>query len=121
MSWHTNALLIHADLSDRSDLFKTLGLAGEELLPDAVSFEEAIASKMTDLAVGQVDGWTCLWSNMVLFLIDDKGIANLAKSVDVFSLVLEGTSGAAGFEWWSGGVQLRNRMIVDGKMVKDVG
>jgi hypothetical protein len=67
MSWHTSAILIHADLSDRSDLFKTLGLAGEELRPDTVSFEEASSFNMDDLAVGQVDGRTCLWSNMVLF------------------------------------------------------
>lgn len=121
MSWHTNAILIHADMSsDPADLFKKLGLTGEQPMP-AVSFEEASSVRMTDLAVGYINGWTCLWSNMVLFFIDNKGVARVAESADVFCLTLEGNSGAAGFEWWSGGVQLRKRMVVDEKVVKDEG
>ena len=100
MSWHTNGVLIHADYSrDIPGLLKKLGIEGAEKLDETVSFEDATSSEMESLAVGCVDGWTCLFSSVAIFLIDDDELAKIAKKADVFTLTLEGSSGYPGVDY----------------------
>lgn len=122
MPWHTNGVLIHADYSkDIPGLLEKLGIEGAEELDEAVSFEDATSSEMEALAVGCVDGWTCLFSSVAIFLIDDDELAKIAKKADIFSLTLEGSSGAAGFEWWTKGKQVRKHMVVEGDVTVNEG
>jgi hypothetical protein len=121
MSWHTNAILIKSDLSkDYEGLFEKLGLEGGEAAGE-ISFDDAAASDNEGVAVATVKGWTALFGSMVLFMVDDKGLAKIAKKADVFQLTLEGASATAGFTWWSGGKVVRNWMRQDGKVLKNEG
>jgi hypothetical protein len=121
MSWHTNAILIKSDLSDDYDgLFEKLGLEGGEA-GGKVSFDDAACSSNEGVAIATVKGWTALFSNLVLLMIDEKGLARIAKKADVFQMTLEGTSGTAGFTWWKGGKVIRNWMRQDGKVVTNEG
>ena len=122
MSWHTSGMLIHADFTDDYPrLLKILGLRAEPLEEDRVSFEDATSSSMEGLGIGVVDGWTCLFSSFALMLVEENGVAKIAKKADVFSMMLEGSSGAAGFEWWSRGKKIRERMVVAGEIITDNG
>jgi len=68
-----------------------------------------------------VKGWTALFGNMVLFMVDDKALAKIAKKADVFQMTLEGSSGTAGFTWWAGGKVIRNWMRQEDKVMKNEG
>jgi hypothetical protein len=121
MSWHTNALLIGADFSkDYPGLLKKLGLEGGEV-GEMVSFDDAASIDDESVAIATVDGWTALWGCIGLYMVDDKGLAKIAKKADVFEMILEGSSGTAGFSWWTGGKKVRDWMRQDGKMIKDEG
>lgn len=121
MSWHTNAILIKSDFSDDYDgLFEKLGLEGGER-EGSVSFDDAASRFNEGVAIVTVKGWTALFGSMVLFMVDDKGLAKIAKKADVFQMTLEGTSATAGFTWWSGGKVVRNWMRQDGKVIKNEG
>lgn len=115
MSWHTSGVLINTDFSeDLPGFLEKLGFTAAESGGDTVTFEEATSSGMEELAVSVVDGWTCLFSSFALFLINDKQLAKVGKESKVFSFTLEGSSGAAGFEWWVEGKKVRERMVVEG-------
>jgi hypothetical protein len=121
MSWHTSAILIKADFSKQHmKLFKTLDLNGAEV-GDMISFEEATATDNEGVAIGTVDGWTALWGNTALYMVDDEGLASIAKKATIFQMTLEGTSSTAGFSWWTGGTRIRDWMRQDGKVIKNEG
>lgn len=121
MSWHTSAILINADMSkDLDSLFETLGIGGAEA-GESVSFEDASSPSSEGVAVGFVDGWTVLWGNLALLMIDDDGVAEFAKSADVFQMTLEGASGTAGFTWYAGGRLTRDWMRQEGELLKNRG
>jgi hypothetical protein len=121
MSWHTNAVVIKSDFSDDYEgLFEQLGLKGGEA-GGAVSFDDAASLFNEGVAIGTVNGWTALFGSMVLFMIDDKGLAKISKKANVFQMILEGTSGTAGFTWWVNGKAIRNWMRQDDKLIKNEG
>jgi hypothetical protein len=121
MSWHTNAILIKGDFSkDYPGLLAKLGLQGAQA-GEIVSFDDAASTFNDNVAIGAVDGWTALWGNMALFMINGKALAKIAKKADVFQMMLEGTSGTAGFSWYSGGKIIRDWMRQEGKIVKNEG
>jgi hypothetical protein len=121
MSWHTNAILVKADLSkDYAGLFNQLGLNGAE--PGGmVSFDAAAATFNEGVAVAILEGWTALWGNMALFMINKEGVAEIARKAEVFEMTLEGTSDTAGFTWWTGGKRTRKWLRQGGKVVTNEG
>jgi hypothetical protein len=122
MSWHTSGVLIHADFSDDfPGLLEKLGVSDAERQDEPISFEDATSVSMEGLGVACVDGWTCLFSSLAVFLIDSEALAKIAKKADVFTFTLEGSSGAAGFEWLTGGKSVRRRMVVEGDVTVDTG
>jgi hypothetical protein len=121
MSWHTNAVLIKADFSrDYSGLLAKLGLQGAEA-GEKVSFDDAAPTFNEGVAVGTVGGWTALWGNMALYMVDDKRLTKIARKADIFQMMLEGTSGTAGFTWYTGGKMVRDWMRQEDKIVKNQG
>jgi hypothetical protein len=121
MSWHTNAILIRADLSkDYPAMFDMLGLGGAQP-GELVSLEDASSALSECVAVGTIEDWTVLWGNMALYMIAEGGVANLAKTADVFQMILEGASGTAGFTWYTCGGLARDWMRQDGEIIKDEG
>jgi hypothetical protein len=121
MSWHTNTILVKADLSkDYAGVFKQLGL-GDAEPGGMVSFDAAAATFNEGVAVATLEGWTALWGNMALFMIKKEGVAEIARKADVFEMLLEGTSGTAGFTWWTGGKQARRWMRQAGKVIANEG
>jgi hypothetical protein len=121
MSWHTNAILLRADFSeDYPGLLKQLGLRGAEA-GEEVSFDDAAAGSNDGVAAATVDGWTALWGNLALYMIDEKGLARIARKTEVFQLMLEGASDTAGFTWWSGGKMVRDWMRQAGEVIKNEG
>jgi hypothetical protein len=122
MSWHTSGTLIHADYSkDLPGLLEKLGVEGANLRDATISFEEATSVEIDGLGVAVVDGWTCLFGTMTMVLIDDEALARISKEADVFQITLEGSSGAAGFEWMTGGKSVRRWMIVEGDVTVNEG
>jgi hypothetical protein len=121
MSWHTNGVLIHEDYStDVDGLLRKLGFHGA--VPDqTASFDDATSGNNEDIAVGVVDGWTAVWGSVALYGVDDEGLAKIARKADIFELLLEGTSGTAGFKWWTGGKRVRNWMSLEGEEFKNDG
>lgn len=122
MSWHAGGLLVHTDASaGYSALLTRLGLHGGQATPSTVSFEEATCVDMTDLAVGCVQGWTTLWSTLVLDYLDIEGVTSVSRTADVFLMNLEGSCGFAHFAWWSRGVLVRRRLVCEGEVRVDEG
>src|SRR5438105_293609 len=121
MSWHTNAILIESDFSkDYPGLLTKLGLQGA-MAGEMTSFDEAASTFNEGVAVGTVDGWTALWGSTPLYMINEKGLAKIARKADVFQMMLEGTSGTAGFTWYTGGKIVRDWMRQEDKIVKNQG
>src|SRR6476646_7678347 len=121
MSWHTGAVLIHRDYSaDVVGLLGTLGIPGAE--PGGpISFEEASSSDNEGVAVGHGHGWTALWGGVPLWGVSDDGLADVARSADVFWMLLEGASDTAGFSWWTDGKRARDWLCQAGETIKDEG
>jgi hypothetical protein len=121
MSWHTNAILIKADFSaDYRGLLEKLGLHGAEA-GAMVSLDDAASASSEGVAAGTTGGWTALWGNLALYMIDQDGLAGIAQQADVFQMTLEGASGTAGFTWWIGGKVVRDWMRQAGEVIKKVG
>jgi hypothetical protein len=121
MSWHTNAILIKGDFSkDYPGLLAKLGLPGARA-GEKVSFDDAASASNDGVAVGTAEGWTALWGNLALYMIDDKALARIARKADVFQMMLEGTSGTAGFSWYTGGKMVRDWMRQEDRIVKNEG
>jgi hypothetical protein len=121
MSWHASAILIRGDhTADIVGLLESLGLPGAE--PGGrVSLDEAASLDNEGVAVGAGHGWTALWGGLALFAVDDDGVAELAKTADVFQMMLEGASDTAGFSWWVGGKRVRDWLVQAGESVKNAG
>ncbi|WP_425613617.1 hypothetical protein NA78x_003452 [Anatilimnocola sp. NA78] len=121
MSWHTCGILIKADYSDDYPaLLEKLGL-GAATPGEMVSFDEASSSSCEGVAIGTLGGWTSIWGNFVLLMIDDDAVTTISKNADVFQLLLEGASCTAGFTFHSGGKLVRDWMRQEDNVVKDVG
>ena len=62
-----------------------------------------------------------MWGNMALYMVDDKRLTKIARKADIFQMMLEGTSGTAGFTWYTGGKMVRDWMRQEDKIVKNQG
>jgi len=102
-------------------LLERLGLYGCQATSSIVSFEEATCVGMTDLAIGFVNGWTTLWSNLVLDYLDVDSVKDVSRNANMFLMKLEGSCGFAHFAWWSGGTLVRRRMVCEGEVRVDEG
>jgi hypothetical protein len=121
MSWSARGLLIHAGCSrEYPSLLTKLGLAGGKPASYDLSFDD-VPSLETDLAVACVDGWTTLWSNLVLDYLDHDGVKQVSKTADILLVTWQGAVGFAEFAWWSGGSLRRWRLVSEGEVNKDVG
>jgi hypothetical protein len=121
MSWHTGAILIRGDHSaDVVGLLETLGMPGAE--PGGpISRDEASSSSNAGVAVGTGHGWTALWGCLPIWGVSEDGLADVARSADVFWMLLEGASDTAGFAWWAGGRRVRDWLCQAGEDVKNEG
>lgn len=121
MSWHAGAVLIRGDhTADVVGLLNTLGITGAEP-GEPISFEEASSSDNPGVAVGFGSGWTALWGCVPLWAVGDDELADVARSADVFWMLLEGASDTAGFSWWADGKRVRDWLCQAGEVVKDEG
>jgi hypothetical protein len=125
MSWHSSAILIRAE-SPPGDPF-LLGLLGfpgaTEVGP--IDFDTATSVQVFDAlegglgaAVGMVDGWASIWGP--LLVADPDAVGHLSRGGTALTLMLEGASGTAGFEWFRDGTLLR-RWLVQGDLIHDEG
>lgn len=118
MSWHANAVLIHADYKGKyEELLTHLGFTGVDEA-DEIDFDEASSSSNDGVAVATVDGWTVLWGGMAMFSVN---LSEVSKKADAFELILEGCSGTAGFTWHSKGKIVREFLAQVGENIKDEG
>ena len=121
MSWHAGAIIIRGDHSaDPVGLLERLGLPGAEA-GGPVSLDEAASLDNEGVAIGAGHGWTALWGGLALYAVDDEGVAELAKTADVFQMMLEGASDTAGFSWWTGGKRVRDWLVQAGEAIKNAG
>ena len=126
MSWHTSALLIRADhLPGHAFLLGRLGFAGAtEVGP--IDFDAATSVMVLDelegglgAAVAAVGGWVSIWGPFLV--ADPVALADLSRGGSALTLMLEGASGTAGFEWFRNG-RLRRRWLVQaGDVIHDEG
>ncbi len=127
MSWHTSAILIRAERpSDQVALLDALGFPGAtEVGP--IDFESATSVMLLEAlegglgaAVAWVGGWVSIWGP---FLVADPD-ALARQSSDgggALTLILEGASGTAGFEWFRDGTLLRRWLVQEGQIMQDEG
>jgi hypothetical protein len=126
MSWHTSAILIRADdLPDGADLLDRLGFRGAtEIGP--IDFEDATSIGIFDAlegglgaAVASVDGWLSIWGPMLV--ADSHAVADLSRDGAALTLMLEGASGTAGFEWFRDGTLIRRWLVQGRDVIHDEG
>jgi hypothetical protein len=123
MSWHTSAVLIGIDrASNIVGFLEELGFPGAQYL-DSVSFDEATAVADFDgslaLAVATIDGWTSIWGPFLT--ADQDALLRISKEGPILTLVLEGTTGTYGFEYYRGGSRVRERMEQEGEIHSEEG
>ncbi|SIO65145.1 hypothetical protein SAMN05444166_7603 [Singulisphaera sp. GP187] len=123
MSWHSSAVLIGVDrASDIVGLLEELGFPGAHYL-HSVSFDEATSVGDFDgsltLAVAIVDGWTSIWGPFLT--ADQNALSRISKEGPVFTLILEGSTGTHGFEFFRDGSRVRERMEQEGEGRSEVG
>ena len=125
MSWHTGAILIRSDdLPGFPFLLGRLGFPGAtEARP--IDFDSATSATVLDdegglgAAAARVDGWASIWGPMLV--ADPIALAELSRGGAAMTLLLEGASGTAGFEWFVDG-ELRRRWLVQaGELIEDEG
>jgi hypothetical protein len=116
MSWHTSAILIRAEsLPGIPFLLGLLGFRGAtEIGP--IDFETATSIEVLDAlegglgaAVATVGGWVSIWGP--LLVADPDAVARLSSGGAAMTLMLEGASGTAGFEWFRDGSLLRRWLV----------
>ncbi len=126
MSWHTGAILIRSDdLPGFPFLLGRLGFPGAtEDRP--IDFDSATSLMAIDdlegglgAAAAKVDGWASIWGPMVV--ADPIALAELSRGGAAMTLLLEGASGTAGFEWFVDGVLRRRWLVQSGEMIEDAG
>ena len=125
MSWHSSAILIRADsLPGDTFLLGRLGFPGAtEVGP--IDFDTAASVAVFEAlegglgaAVTRVDGWVSIWGP--LLVADPDAVGHLSRGGAALTLMLEGASGTAGFEWFRDGTLLR-RWLVQGDLIHDEG
>jgi hypothetical protein len=126
MSWHSSAILIRAESPPGDALL--LGLLG---FPGAVEigpidFEAATSMEIlealeggTGAAVASVEGWVSIWGPFLV--ADSDAVAHLSRGGAALTLILEGASGTAGFEWFHDGSLLRRWFAQGGEILQDEG
>ena len=126
MSWHTSAILLKTE-NPPGDAF-LLGLLGfpgaTEIGP--IDFDAATSFEILELleggmgaAVASIEGWVSIWGP---FLVPDSdALAHLSRGGAALTLVLEGASGTAGFDWFHDGDLLRRWLVQGGKVIQDEG
>ncbi len=99
MSWHSCAIMIHADRSgDIVGLLDEIGFPGAHRV-GSTSFDEATSISIfgefgdgPGAAVATIDGWTSIWGPILYG--DTDALARISRDADVFTLLLEGASGS---------------------------
>ncbi len=126
MSWHSSAILIQTE-SPPGDAF-LLGLLG---FPGAtetgpIDFETATSVEVLEdlegglgAAVARVDGWVSIWGPFLV--ADSDAVARLSSGGAALTLILEGATGTAGFEWFRDGSLLRRWSVSEGDVIHDEG
>jgi hypothetical protein len=126
MSWHSSAILIRAErLSDHALLLDSLGFPGAtEIGP--IDFDTATSVQVFDAlegglgaAVASVDGWVSIWGPFLV--ADPDAMARLSSGGSALTLILEGASGTAGFEWFRDGALRRRWLDQGGDLIHDEG
>lgn len=127
MSWHTSAILIRAEhLPGRPFLLGRLGFPGAtEVGP--IDFDAATSIGLLDddhegegvAAVASVDGWVSIWGPFLA--ADPDALADFSRGGAALTLILEGVSGTAGFEWFLDGTLLRRWLVQADDVVEDEG
>jgi hypothetical protein len=126
MSWHTSAILILADhLPGHAFLLGRLGFPGAtEIGP--IDFDTATSVEVLDdlegwlgAAVASVDGWVSIWGPFLA--ADPDAVTRLSRGGAALTLMLEGASGTAGFEWFRDGTLLRRWLVQAGEIIHDEG
>jgi hypothetical protein len=121
MSWHTSAILIRSDhLPGPAFLLGQLGFPGAtEVGP--IDFDSATSITVLDdlegglgAALASVDGWVSIWGPFLV--ADPDAVAHLSRGGAALTLILEGASCTAGFEWFRDG-SLRRRWLVQADAV----
>jgi hypothetical protein len=121
MSWHTNAIFIRSDFERRPEnVLRALGL-DSELVESDLGFEEASSSSNDDIGVGFANDWTVIFGGVQMFSIDSPRLLEISKDSDVFEMMLEGSSGTAGFTWYSNGENVREYLSQEGEAINDEG
>jgi hypothetical protein len=126
MSWHTSAILIRSDhLPGSALLLGQLGFPGAtEVGP--IDFDAATSVEVLDdlegglgAAVASVDGWVSICGPFLA--ADPDAAAHLSRGGAALTLMLEGASGTAGFEWFRDGHLLRRWLVQSGEVIDDEG
>ena len=126
MSWHTSAILIRADhMPGHALLLGRLGFAGAaEVGP--IDFDAATSFMVVDdlggglgAAVASVDGWVSIWGPFLV--ADPAAVADLSRGGSALTLMLEGGTGTAGFEWFRDGTLARRWLVQSGTPIHDEG
>jgi hypothetical protein len=121
MSWHTNAVLIHSEFGkDHEQVFQAIGLEPIEIDCD-VAFDDVASSSNDGIGIGFVDGWTVLFGGLSMYSIDSDNLAAISQQFEVFEMMLEGSSGTAGFSWYRDGEKVREYLIQAGEVIIDEG
>jgi hypothetical protein len=121
MSWHTNGILIHSEFGkDPQRVLAALDVEADEF-GSSISFDEAASSTHDGIAVGFIDGWTLIFGGIAMFEISSDKLAEISSDCAVFEMMLEGSSGTAGFNWYTGGEKVREYLSQAGEIIKDEG
>ena len=126
MSWHSSAILIQAEsLPGDAFLLGLLGFPGAlEFGP--IDFDSATSTAVLEAlegslgaAVASVEGWVSIWGP--LLFADSDALARLSRGGAAMTLMLEGASGTAGFDWYRDGILLRRWLVQEGNVIHDEG
>jgi hypothetical protein len=126
MSWRSSAILIQAEsLPGDAFLLGRLGFPGAlELGP--IDFDSATSVEILEAlegglgaAVARVDSWVSIWGPFLVAGPD--AVARFSRGGAALTMMLEGASGTAGFEWFRDGTLLRRWLVQEGDIIHDEG
>ncbi len=126
MSWHTSAILIRSDeLPGRPFLLGRLGFPGATE-DGPIGFGAATSAGALDdpdgglgAAVASVDGWVAIWGPFLI--ADPDSLADYSRGGAALTVMLEGATGTAGFEWFLDGTLRRRWLMQEGAVIEDEG
>lgn len=136
MSWHTSGigLKVKEQLTDHQ-LFELLGIKSGKA-KGTISFDEAGTSMIEGRAIGVSGDWMMIFDPMMFITptseLEDFGntmwdrhfekrLIQASKKADIFGFILEGTSGTAGFSFYSQGTCKRVLLVQEDQIVVEVG